>query len=107
VVTDYENDPLNYRGKIPANTGRQMNLAMQAAMAGAASIKVPLLIIHGSADRLTEVSGAQLLAERVGSADTTVRIWDGAYHELHNEPEREQVLDEVATWVLAHSSPAA
>lgn len=107
VVTDYENDPLNYRGKIPANTGRQMNLAMQAAMAAAASIKVPLLIIHGSADRLTEVSGAELLAERVGSADVTVRIWDGAYHELHNEPEREQVLDEVATWVLAHSSPAA
>jgi alpha-beta hydrolase superfamily lysophospholipase len=104
VVETYENDPLNYRGKIPANTGRQMNLAMHAGMEAAPSIKAPLLIIHGGEDRLTEVSGAHLLAESVGSADTTVRIWDGAYHELHNEPEREDVLNEVATWVLAHSN---
>ena len=101
VRTDYDNDPLNYRGKIPANTGRQMNLAMQAGMAQAASITCPVLIIHGGKDRLTEVSGAHMLHDKVGSSDKTIRIWPEAYHELHNEPEKAEVLTTITDWMTA------
>ena len=102
VVADYDTDPLNYRGKITAGTGMQMNVAMKAALAEAGAIRCPVLIMHGTADQLTAPSGSQDLAKRVGSTDVTLKMWDGAYHELHHEPERLEVLALMTEWLDAH-----
>ena len=99
VRSDYDADPLNYRGKLSAGTGRQMNLAMAAAMDRARTIKCPVLVIHGDADRLTAVVGSRRLAATLGSDDVTLREWPGAYHELHHEPERDEVLDTIVSWI--------
>jgi lysophospholipase len=66
-------------------------------------LRLPLLILHGTADRLTTPAGSKLVAERAGSADKELKLYDGFYHELINEPEpdRERVLAEIRGWVEA------
>jgi acylglycerol lipase len=102
VRHDYDTDPLNYRGKLRAGTGRQMNITMTKALAEAARVTEPILIFHGDADRLASVGGSRRLAELVSSKDKTLRIWPGAYHELHHEPERLEVLQAIIDWITAH-----
>jgi acylglycerol lipase len=102
VRDDYDRDPLNYRGKIRAGTARQMNITMAKALGEAGRITKPILILHGDADRLASPAGSRKLDELVASSDRTLRIWPGAYHELHHEPEREEVLQTIVTWMKAH-----
>jgi lysophospholipase len=45
-----------------------------------------------------------MLAERAGSEDVTIRNWDGLRHEILNEPEREQVIAEIADWLDARTT---
>ena len=99
VRADYDADPLNFRGKLTAGTGRQMNLAMAAAMTEAGGITCPVLIVHGGKDALTSPSGSDRLAATVGSVDCTLRTWPDAFHELHHEPERDEVLDTIVSWI--------
>jgi alpha-beta hydrolase superfamily lysophospholipase len=54
--------------------------------------------MHGAADRLTYPSGTQEFAGRV-QCECTVRLWEGCYHELHNEPERDAVLAALVEWL--------
>ncbi|MEZ5321913.1 MAG: alpha/beta hydrolase [Microthrixaceae bacterium] len=105
VRADYEHDPLNYRGRMSAGTGRQLSVAMAAAHSDAARITRPVLILHGEADRLTAPDGSERLFREVSSADKTLRTWPGAFHELHHEPERDEVLDVVVSWIDEHLRP--
>lgn len=102
VVRAYDADPLNYRGKTRVRTGAEMLAAIEGVKAGLGSLTLPLLILHGTADRLTAPSGSRLLADRAGSADVTLKLYDGWYHELHNEPEQETVFADIVRWLKEH-----
>ncbi len=102
VVDAYVNDPLVYTGKITARLGAEMLKAMQHVTESAAEIKLPLMIVQGGGDKLVDPSGAQLLYDSVSSEDKTIKIYDGFYHEVFNEPGHEQVLNDVAGWVEGH-----
>lgn len=102
VRADYDADPLNYRGKLTARTGREMNIAMTKALAEAASIHAPLLILHGGADALAAPGGSARLAAAVSSSDVTHKVYAGAFHELHHEPEKEEVLALIVDWLNDH-----
>jgi acylglycerol lipase len=99
VVDAYVNDPLVYTGKITARLGAEMLKTMRDVTERAAKITLPVMIVQGSDDILVDPSGAQLLYDRVGSEDKTIKIYDGFYHEVFNEPEREQVLNDVQKWI--------
>ncbi|MGN6607365.1 MAG: alpha/beta fold hydrolase, partial [Jatrophihabitans sp.] len=99
VVRDYTTDPLNSMIKIRARTGAEMLRTVQALGPRVQRLTLPLYLVHGTDDRLVPVAATRWLAEQATRADVTVRIWDGLYHEAHNEPEREQVLDEIVDWV--------
>ncbi len=62
-------------------------------------VTVPTLIVYGTADGLCPPSGAIMLAERFGSVDLTTRAYEGLYHEILNEPERETVIGDVLGWL--------
>ncbi len=102
VVDAYVNDPLVYTGKITARLGAELLKAMQYVTDQAPKIRLPIMIVQGSDDKLVDPSGAQLLYDLVSSKDKMIKIYNGFYHEVFNEPEHEQVLNDVKTWIEAH-----
>jgi alpha-beta hydrolase superfamily lysophospholipase len=69
-------------------------------MAEASMIRVPLLLVHGGADRLAPLVGARAFYAVVGSEDKTLQVYKGLFHETYHEPERGQVLRDVEAWLL-------
>lgn len=102
VVEAYRADPLVHHGKIPARTGAEIVAATLALPDRLPRLHVPVLIVHGSEDRLAPPAGSELVHERVGSPDRTLRLLDGLSHEVMNEPEQAAVLDEIARWISEH-----
>ncbi|MBT9134851.1 MAG: Monoacylglycerol lipase [Firmicutes bacterium] len=104
VVEQYRNDPLVH-DRISLGMAKGCLEAVKYAFAHAAKFSVPLLVMHGAADELTFPSGSAALASLV-ARDCTLKIWDGLYHELHNEPEKEAVFRYVLTWLEAKGTEA-
>lgn len=102
VVQAYIDDPLVYNGKVTARLGAELINAMTRVENEATTIKLPILILQGGDDPLVDPAGAQLLYNRVSSTDKQIKNYDGLYHEIFNEPEHEQVLADVETWLEAH-----
>jgi alpha-beta hydrolase superfamily lysophospholipase len=99
VVARYQSDPLVHGGKMSARLASELFEAMAQARDRAGDLHMPLLIQHGGADSLTAPAGSRLLADRVGSADVTLHEYDGLFHEIFNEPERDRVLGDVLAWL--------
>ena len=102
VVAAYRADPLNHTGKVRARTGSEMVAAAAAMPQRLPALTMPVLVLHGGADRLVRTAVSELVPAHAGSADVTRTVYDGLYHEPHSEPEREQVLDDVVAWLDAH-----
>jgi len=101
VVDAYVNDSLVYRGKIRARTGAELLKTMQELPPQMPEISLPILIMHGTADKLGNPEGSQLLYERARSKDKTLKLYEGFYHEIFNEPGREQVFRDMEAWLAA------
>ena len=101
VVDAYNNDPLVYHGKIPGGVARVLLLVGETMPQRAPSLTAPLLVVHGSDDRLILAEGSRQLVAAVGSTDVELKIYPGLYHEVFNEPEQQQVLDDVVSWINA------
>jgi acylglycerol lipase len=99
VVADYRADPLVHHGKLPARTVVELADAIEAFPGAVGAITVPTLIMYGTDDGLCPPDGSVMLSQRIGSADKTLTPYPGLYHEILNEPEREQVLDELCSWL--------
>jgi len=102
-VRKYVEDPHVYNGKVRARTGAESLLSTRRVIAGLPRLHLPVLVMHGTKDRLVSPAGSKLIAERVGSVDKTLTLYDGLFHEIFNEPERDQVLDEVVAWLDKHA----
>lgn len=101
VVAAYKADPLVFHGKVPARTAREMMHAVTTYPARVGAMELPCLLMHGSADTLVRAIDAQPVFDAIASPDKTVRIFDGLYHEIFNEPERLEVLALVRDWLDA------
>ena len=99
VVADYKADPLVFHGKVPARTAREMMHAVTTYLPRVGAMQLPCLLMHGSADTLVRAAAAQPVFDAIASPDKTVRIFDGLYHEIFNEPERLKVLGIVKEWL--------
>jgi alpha-beta hydrolase superfamily lysophospholipase len=106
VVERYKSDPLVSQRAVPAGTAREMLRHVRTLPRDAGRITLPTLLMYGTADRLCPPRGAEMLAERLGSEDLTVHPYQGLYHEILNEPERELVLADMLVWLAAHASAA-
>ncbi len=97
VVDAYLNDPLVH-DKISARFFVEVHSAGLWAIEHASEMKLPLLLFHGTEDKLTSPEGSKEFADKV-KENCTFRLWDGFYHETHNEPEKEEVLKYIVTWL--------
>lgn len=105
VVRAYDSDPLNYRGKVSARTAAEILDVANTAAGRLPELTLPLLVFQGTADRLVSPKAARLVYDRAGSADKSIREYDGLYHETMNEPEQAEVIATVIDWLDSHSSP--
>lgn len=99
VVETYNKDPLVYHGRVPTGIGRVLLQVGETMPRRAPALTAPLLVFHGSVDRLIPVDGSRRLIECVGSTDVELKVYPGLYHEVFNEPERNEVLADVVSWI--------
>ena len=103
VVKDYETDPLNFHGgKLPAQTGAELMKTIGPIYQRIGDLRLPLLVLHGTADKLVPPSASKAVAEKAGSPDLTLKLYDGLYHEILNEPERDEVVGDIVAWLDKH-----
>lgn len=98
VVDAYVNDPLNH-SKVTSETAIGMLESGENSLKNVGKINLPLLLVHGNKDGITSPSATQQFAKKA-TGDVTINIWEGGYHELHNEPEKLEVLDYIYQWIL-------
>ena len=103
VVQKYINDPLVH-DKTSLGLGKSALTAIDLCFARAKEFTPPLLIMHGSADKLTYPSGSEDFAKLATETnkDATLKLWDGLYHEIHNEPEKAEVFKVMIEWIEKH-----
>ena len=99
VVQQCKTDALVDQGNGPARTAAQLIGAIQFIGEHMEEVTVPLLAMHGGADAITPPQGTRDLVERAHSADKTLKIYDGLYHDLLHEPEKQQVMSDIAAWM--------
>ena len=97
VVRAYKNDPLVH-DVATLSAARVGVSAVERAFTHAAGFPTPLLLMHGGADRLAYPHGSQEFAALVPE-NCTLKLWDGLFHEVHNESEQSEVFDFMIDWM--------
>ncbi|MCL4467898.1 MAG: lysophospholipase [Deltaproteobacteria bacterium] len=98
VVDAYNNDPLVH-AKVSARWYVEMVKAMEDTHENAGRLSMPCLILHGSADALTNPRSSREFFEKAGSKDKTYKLYEGYYHEVYNEVEKQKPLSDMAEWL--------
>ena len=100
VVTDYVNDPLVHT-KLSSALGIGLLEQGKSLSEYRGQITMPILLEHGTADKLTSPEGSKAFAAHT-SGDVTLKLWEGLYHEIHNEPEKKEVFQYTLNWINKH-----
>jgi alpha-beta hydrolase superfamily lysophospholipase len=67
-------------------------------------ITLPLLILHGTRDKAAKPSGSQFFYDTAGSADKTLKLYDGYFHDLLNDIGKEMVMADIKDWIVARTA---
>jgi alpha-beta hydrolase superfamily lysophospholipase len=96
VVGKYNNDPLTH-DKISVSLFAGAMSAGKYSLEHASELKIPTLLLHGSEDLITSPEGSREFAGKTGKV--VVKIWEGGYHELHNEVFKDVVFRYIMDWI--------
>ena len=99
VVQAYINDPLVHES-MSLGFGKSMLEANRYALEHAVEFSLPLLLIHGKEDAIAFPSSSIEFAAPL-KEKCTLMLWEGLYHEVHNEPEKAEVLNAMTIWMDA------
>ena len=102
----YREDPLTQVHGVRARLAYAVSQAMDRVRERPEAFDLPLYLIHGTADEITDPAGTRWLAEHA-PGDVTLRLYDGLYHETLNEVERDRVIADLAEWLEARATPPA
>lgn len=103
VVDFMNNDPLIAHEVQPTKTVQQLSLADERLKAEMPAIKLPLLILHGTADKATKPAGSQYFYDNASSKDKTLKFYEGHYHDLLNDLDKEIVMNDILDWLNART----
>ena len=101
-VKEMLDDPLSH-SKATARLGVEYSKAVAALFVNAQKFSLPLLIQHGESDRLADPEGSLRFFNSCGSTDKTRLTYPGAYHELDNDSDAKEVLDDLIAWFDEHA----
>ncbi|XP_064012877.1 monoglyceride lipase isoform X3 [Pogoniulus pusillus] len=100
-MESYTSDPLVYHGGMKVSFVIQLMNAIARIERALPKLTLPILVLHGSSDKLCDIRGSHLLMDTVKSQDKTLKVYEEAYHALHKElPEvSTSVFTEILTWI--------
>jgi alpha-beta hydrolase superfamily lysophospholipase len=101
VVREYEADPLVH-DRVSSKFFVEFTAAMERTLMAAGGLQMPLLAWHGTADQLTSPEGTKLFFDRAASPDKTMRLFEGAYHEVQNDTCKDELLPILRQWYDSH-----
>lgn len=99
VVMRYESDPLVHHGAVPARTVIELLDAMRSFPASMRELRLPTLVLHGTADRLVPLVATRPLYQAINPGYRTLKVYEGLFHEVFNEPERATVTADLFSWL--------
>jgi alpha-beta hydrolase superfamily lysophospholipase len=102
VVANYRADPLVHHGHPTLGLSTALFGQFDVLPERARALRIPVLMQYGTLDELVDVSGFRRLESTWGSSDRTVHRYEGLWHEIYNEPEREGPLSDLREWLAAH-----
>ncbi|MCL4685615.1 alpha/beta hydrolase [Myxococcota bacterium] len=99
VVRDYVDDPLVFP-RVTVSLATELLAAVTRTAATAFEVRVPMLLLHGEADRLCPARGSRIFHGQLHGRGHRLRVYPQLRHEIFNEPEQEQVLEDLLEWLL-------
>ncbi|KAK9278519.1 hypothetical protein L1049_028087 [Liquidambar formosana] len=98
LVAKYS-DPLVYTGSIRIRTGYEILRITSYLQQNLRRLRVPFLVLHGTADTVTDPEASQKLYKEASSTDKTIKLFEGFLHDLLFEPEREDIVKDIIEWL--------
>ncbi len=102
VVAALNADPLIANESQPSETVAELVRADQLLKTSFRRITLPLLILHGTADKVTKPSGSKEFYDKAGSSDKTLKLYEGHFHDLLADVGKQQVMADIQAWIDAH-----
>jgi len=99
IVDMMNNDPFMANEKQPIKTMQQLSLASEYLGKAMPEIKLPLLILHGTADKATKPEGSEYFMKHASSADKQLKLYEGHYHDLLNDKYSGIVVSDIVCWL--------
>jgi alpha-beta hydrolase superfamily lysophospholipase len=107
VITSYKSDPLVHP-LISARLGWDLLQTGPWLVEHAAEFPdIPLLLMQGNADRIVDPAATKKFAKKIKKGNITFQLWEGGYHEMHNEPNRDEVFNLLVHWLDRYCLPQA
>jgi acylglycerol lipase len=101
VVATMNADALIAHETQPTETVAELVRSDERLKKDFAQITLPVLILHGTADKAARPAGSQLFFDTVGSVDKTVKFYDGGFHDLRNDVDKVEVMGDITAWIAA------
>ncbi len=102
VVQKMNADPLIAHETQPTQTLAEMVRADERLEKGFSQVTLPLLVLHGTADKATKPGGSQFFYDHAASSDKTLKLYEGGFHDLLNDTIRDTVTADITAWLRAH-----
>jgi len=102
VVEGYKEDPLVYHGRIRARMAQQLVDGGKAALELAEELYLPVWAGHGISDRIADKNGTREFLDHLAHPDKTGNYYEGCYHEILQEPERDKIISDIVRWIVDH-----
>src|SRR5262249_5631706 len=101
AVARMNNDPLIEKESQPVETAAEVLRAADRLTENFPKFSVPVLILHGTADKATRPAGSERFYRMAGSKDKTLKLYEGAFHDLLNDTDKEVVMADIQSWIDA------
>jgi alpha-beta hydrolase superfamily lysophospholipase len=102
VQEAYDRDPLVYRSGLKARLGAELIRSTERIQAQVQDFSFPVLLLQGGGDKLVDPEAIQWFYDSISSVDRTLKVYEGLYHEVLNEPEKDLVEQDVLSWLDSH-----
>jgi acylglycerol lipase len=102
VVAALNADPLIANEAQPSETIAELARADELLAKSFQRFTLPLLILHGTADKVTKPSGSKEFYEKAGSSDKTLKLYEGHFHDLLADIGKQKVMADIQAWIDAH-----